>query len=99
MFKGKKFVTNGVKDTIPQWLQNLLFYMINIMEVSEKDYLQVFELSSVNVDGIQKQKIIHSQEQPSYKNEEIINAKIPIDAKVYVIDEGEHCTMLLSKEY
>lgn len=99
MFEGKKYVTKGIKDTLPEYLQNLLFYMISIMAVPEKDYLQVFELSSVYVEGVAKQKIKHSQEEPPYVTEEIINAENTFEQKVYVIDDGGHCTMLLAEEY
>lgn len=62
-----------------------------------KDYLQVFECT---LEG-KKQKIIHSQEEPEYKREYLLNlTDTPIFiGKIFVIDDGEHSTMLLASEY
>ena len=65
------------------------------MEVAEKDYLQVFLLS---VDG-ENQRIIHEQEQPEYRKEYLFSSENPVTAKVYVIDDKTHSTMLLAEEY
>jgi Staphylococcal protein of unknown function (DUF960) len=99
MFKGKRYLTKGVQEEIPQYLQNLIWYMIEIMQVPQKDYLQVFELDCITKDERIKQQIVHSQEQPSYRTEEIITCQKAIRAKIYVIDESDHCTMLLANEY
>lgn len=62
----------------------------------EPDYLQVFELSGESG----KQKIIHRQEEPDYQAvyrfDKVAN---PLHSKLYVIDDGGHCTMLLCSEY
>ncbi len=62
-----------------------------------KDYLQVFKLTLE--DG--KQKIVHSQEEPEFKQEYLLKlADAPIFiGKIFVIDDGEHSTMLLASEY
>ena len=61
-----------------------------------KDYLQVFELSEEN--GMQK--IVHSQEEPEYKREYLIKTDVPfLNAKIFVIDDETHCTMLFNYEY
>ena len=59
------------------------------------DYLQVFSLSSENG----KQKITHTQEVPEYKKEYIFNTGTVITAKIFVIDDKTHSTMLLAEEY
>ena len=46
-----------------------------------------------------KQKIVHEQEIPEFRQEYILPADTPINAKVYVIDDGDHSTMLLAEEY
>ncbi len=46
-----------------------------------------------------EQKIIHEQEQPDYRKEYIVSADCSIDAKIFVIDAGDHSTMLLAEEY
>ena len=61
-----------------------------------KDYLQIFKLSVA--EG--KQKIEHSQEEPCYKQEYLLNTDAPIFiGKIFVIDDGTHSTMLLAEEY
>jgi hypothetical protein len=60
-----------------------------------KDYLQVFRLSSFN--GMQK--IVHTQEEPKYEKEYLVNFNQTVNAKIFVIDDEDHCTMLLAEEY
>lgn len=88
-----KYITKGVQSEIPAALQLFMFDCISV--VPKKDYLQIFKLSVV--DG--EQKIIHEQEVPEFKREYLLNFPEPITAKVYVIDNGDHCTMLLAEEY
>lgn len=94
MFDNERFITKGISETISFVTQNLLWLMIEGFE-GEHDYLQIFELSIENG----KQKIIHSQEQPEYKKEYLLDLPKPITAKVYCIDDSDHSTMLLSSEY
>ena len=42
---------------------------------------------------------VHTQEQPPYRHELDIPYKYATDAKVYVIDDKTHSTMLLASEY
>ena len=51
------YITRGIQTTIPPWLQTLLWYMRDSMEVPERDYLQIFRLSC---DG-DRQRIEHAQ--------------------------------------
>lgn len=88
-----KYITKGVQSEIPIALQLFMFDCISV--VPEKDYLQIFKLSAVNG----KQRIIHEQEVPEFKREYLLNFPETINAKVYIIDDGEHCTMLLAEEY
>lgn len=94
MFDGNKYLTRGVQSEIPVELQ--LFMWKCVLTLSEPvDYLQIFELSSCNGN----QKIVHKQEQPEYSKEYILLIDNPVNAKVYVIDDGDYCTMLLAEEY
>lgn len=61
----------------------------------DKDYLQVFSLSSDNG----RQRIIHSQEIPEYQKEYVLNVGSPVTEKIFVIDDQTHSTMLLANEY
>ena len=94
MFQNERYITRGVQSDIPIELQIFMWNCINSMP-EPKDYLQVFRLSSF--EG--KQKIIHEQEQPEYKKEYLLSLDKPVTAKVYVIDDGDHSTMLLAEEY
>jgi hypothetical protein len=95
MFNNKRYLTQGVQADIPFELQFFMWECIDNLSV-EKDYLQVFELE--NADGIQR--IHHFSEQPEYSMEYLLPT-IPdsITTKVYIIDDGEHSTMLLAEEY
>ncbi len=93
MFKNR-YITKGVQSEIPIVLQLFMWDCINAVP-EPKDYLQIFRLSIY--DG--KQKIIYEQEQPEFKREYILNLPEPVNAKVYVIDDVDHCTMLLAEEY
>ena len=94
-FTGQRYLTRGVQNEIPFDLQMFMWYLINNLN-EPKDYLQVFRLS-VSDNG--NQRIVHEQEVPEYRKEYDIHVDTPINAKVYVIDDGDHCTMLLAEEY
>ncbi len=95
MFNNSRYATRGINAEIPHALQLILWKMVDEMEVAQKDYLQVFTLSSENGE----QKIIHEQEQPDYSKEYVFSGDCQIDAKIFVIDDGDHSTMLLADEY
>ncbi len=100
MFKNR-YLTKGINLEVSLFVQNLMWLMIDSMEVSKKDYLQVFTLERVDVCGKTFQKITHSQEQPEYKNSMVVpvDEKEVFEGKVFVIDDVSHCTMLLAEEY
>lgn len=95
MIQNHRFITRGIEAEVPLWLQNFMWYTIDAMEVESKDFLQVFTLSVEN----DKQKVVHAQEQPHYEKTYLQETDIPITAKVFVIDDGTHSTMLLAEEY
>lgn len=100
MFNNKKYITCGIAHEIPDEVQFWLWMMIDNLKYSndiDLDYLQIFRLS--NEDG--KQKIIHSQEEQEYCNEILIAVicKPVENAKIFVIDDGRHLTMMLAEEY
>ena len=99
MFNGDKYVTCGISAAIPSFLQLILWHIIDTMSIKEKDYLQVFELSADIQMGKQKQKIIHFQEQPKFKEEFIITTISTITEKIYIIDDGSYSTTTLASEY
>lgn len=94
MFDSERYLTRGVQATIPFELQLFMWSLID--ELPEpKDYLQVFRLFVL--EGVQH--IIHEQENPEYHREYDCKVENPVTAKIYVIDDGDHCTMLLAEEY
>jgi len=100
MFQNR-YITKGISSEIPFYLQNLMWIMIDSMEVDKKDYLQVFELEKEAANGVMFQKVIHKQEQPEYEKTVTIPVigKDIVTEKVFVIDDVSHCTMLLAEEY
>ncbi len=94
MFKNRKYITSGVYNYIPPLLQTTLWGLIKNMPV-DKDYLQVFLLSSDNG----KQKVIHTQEMPEYKKEYVFDMKPVVTGTVFAIDDKTHSTMLMNYEY
>ena len=81
---------------IPSWLTNLMWHMVLTMEIEEKDYLQVFKLDE-NTDGQHISST--SREQPPYRYELDVPCDDAVNAKVFVIDDLTHSTMLLAEEY
>ena len=94
MFQNKRFLTRGVQAELPVELQLFLWNCIDQLP-EERDYFQVFKLDVSNG----KQHIHHFFEQPEYSKEYQISTEKPITAKVYVIDDIDHSTMLLAEEY
>ena len=97
MFESNKprYLTRGVDLEIPLEIQLFLWTAIDKMP-EPKDYLQVFNLTVEN--GLQIVK--HSSEQPDFNMTYVLpTAEQTVTQKIYVIDDGDHCTMLLAEEY
>lgn len=94
MFSNSRYLTKGVQAEIPLELQIFMWECIDNLPES-KDYLQVFKLEPFG----EMQRITHTSEEPEYKMEYLIPSESPITAKIFVIDDGDHSTMLLAEEY
>ena len=98
MFEKSKgrYLTRGVDEKIPIDIQIFMWKAVDNMP-EPKDYLQVFNLSVEN--GLQIIK--HTSEQPKFDMTYILTSLLTkaVTAKVYIIDDGDHCTMLLAEEY
>ena len=94
MTETKRYLTCGVDNTIPIELQLFLWECVERMP-APKDYLQVFELKPVG----SLQLITHSSEKPEYHMEYLLPLDTQITEKLYIIDDGDHSTMLLASEY
>ena len=95
MFNNQCYLTKGVQADIPFELQLFIWGCIDRLP-EERDYFQIFKLEVVCDIKI----IHHFSEQPEYSIEYLLpTVKNPIAAKVYIIDDGDHSTMLLAEEY
>ena len=97
MFEKSKgrYLTSGIDEKIPIDIQIFMWKTVDNMP-EPKDYLQVFYLTVQN--GLQI--IRHTSEKPKYEMTYILTTLTKaVTAKVYIIDDGDHCTMLLAEEY
>lgn len=95
MFSNQRYITRGVIAEISLELQLFMWECIDRLP-KNCDYFQVFELE--NLGSIQR--ITHFSEHPEYRMEYLLpTIANPVTAKVYVIDDGNHSTMLLAEEY
>ena len=95
MFQNPKYLTRGIQYTLPAWLVILLWSLIDRIPDDRRDYLQVFRLTRTAAG----QHIAHSQEQPPCSYEMDVPCGDAVSAKIYVIDDQTHSTMLLAEEY
>ena len=100
-FDGNRYITSGIQETIPLAIQIMMFESLAYMErkAGELDRLQIFRLSTIEKDGDLLLHIKHEQEVPEAKLSYIVPVDESIDAKVYIIDDVDHVTMLLAEEY
>ena len=95
MFPRKRLATSNIMREIPLAWQLMLWTFVDQLPI-EQDYLQVFELSDVN--GLQK--IVHTQECPPYKKEYLFFPLFrTVTARIYIINDETHATMLFAQEY
>lgn len=101
MLGNDRYLTLGVRNQIPIDLQLFMLDCIDKLkeEGIELNPLQVFEFQRIRVDDLLIQLVKHRQEVPEYKkNYRLLSAEV-VDAKILVIDDGEHSTMMLAEEY
>lgn len=94
MFPPQRYATAAVNREIPLAVQLFLWQCIDALPFSP-DYLQVFQLSTEGG----KLRIVHTQECPDYRKEYLLLSDVPITAKLYVINDETHATMLFCEEY
>lgn len=104
IFGAPRFATRGVVHRLDPMMQVHLWQMVDTLcqqHPVKPDYLQVFDLTPIDPpapDGC-NQSITHRQEQPQYQTTNEISVETPVTAKIFVIDDGSHCTMLFANEY
>ena len=97
-FKNDRYMTPGIKNSIPAHIALALWDLIDTMTV-EKDYLQIFKLEVIGSDDAQVQVIRHEQEVPEYHSPLIYIPYGPYyTGKVYIIDDGTISLMCLPEE-
>ena len=95
MFPSNRYATANIMREVPLGLQIFLWQCVDSIPI-DADYLQIFRLSKAE----ELKKIIHEQEYPTYKKEYLFAAFFPlVEAKIYVINDEKHATMLFAYEY
>lgn len=94
MFTNERYLTCDIDSTIPLALQLFMWECVERLP-EQRYYLQVFDLKPVGP----IQSISHTSEEPEYHREYLIPSDAPVIAKVFIIDDGAHSTMLLAEEY
>lgn len=100
-FNSPRYVTRGINETIPLSIQLFIWECIDkLVDEITLDYLQIFKLSSDNIEDKIVEKIIHTQEEFfPFSKEHIIPVSSPVTDTIYVVDDIDHVTMLLANEY
>ena len=104
MFESQnRYLTCGIDQRLPQELQRLIWTSIDmrVLLAKEKiDYLQVFTFKKIDDEIL---ALHHEQERPPMLNVHYTNYRPEyeeiLNEKIYVIDDGDHSTMLFAYEY
>jgi hypothetical protein len=99
--KNNRYITNGIQQEIPLELQLYIWNCVDMLKEQGQilDYLIVIELRRGRIDDIFLQELELSQEVPEYRTTNIIFSEDIVEAKIFLIDDGDHSTMLLAEEY
>lgn len=97
----KRYETKGINTRLNVMYRYILWTLIDsLREEMKLDSLQVFEfVCEKDEQGRYIQKLTHSQEETPYSKTYDFPVEEPVNEKVYVIDDGEQCTMLFAEEY
>lgn len=101
--KEKRYITKGINLEVDVNLQVIIWGLIDKLNENKDtpiDYLQIFHICKKNG----KILLEHKQEVPKYKklyeiNNIINDIRIKKNLKLFVIDNVEYSTMMLSHEY
>lgn len=106
MFDKNLYITKGIDNSLPKNVVNLIWFLLKQdSKKRQMDYLQVFELKTINTNSGNALSIHWSQEQPEYSTTIFFpDITEKLDIKVWVIctgegTEDEYSTMLLPEEY
>ena len=102
MFDNERYITCGISDIVPEDLQVAIWSALELQKefCSKLDYLQVFTFQKIGEDTL---AIRQTQENPNFGTTHYTNYKQEyeeiLNEKIFVIDDGDHSTMLFAKEY
>lgn len=101
LFNGPKFKTSGVDHYVPEEVQLAIWSYIESRRDHKipLDYFQAFNLKPSKKDGVKVQLIECHQEVPEHRDELSVICEEPIYEKLFLIDDVDHVTLLLAKEY
>lgn len=98
-----RYITCGISENLPEALQQYLWMAVDLQKNFAKedlDYLQVFTFRKLGEDVL---AITQTQECPEKTTTHYVEYKKEyekiIDEKIFVIDDGDHSTMLFAYEY
>ena len=97
-----RYSTSGIATEMPPQLQAFLWQSIDDWNAEDfpLDYLQVFKFKKV-ADGLYA--IEHTQEEPERTIVYYVGSDLEVESvigkTVFVIDDGDHSTMLFASEY
>jgi hypothetical protein len=96
--KQQKYVTAGVCDKISPLTQMMIWQLASTVPC-QADYLQVFRLNPGVKNGRAVQIVRQSQEVPEFQRSLSFYCEEAVTAKLFMIDDGDHITLLLASEY
>lgn len=97
-----RYVTKGIAERVPPELAAALWLFIDTQRSLrvKLDYLQVFKLEKISEEVL---VIRHEQENPARINVHYMGYKAEyadiLKETIFVIDDGDHSTMLFGYEY
>ena len=101
--KHVRYLTSDIQCNLPMELIMFLWSCIDQAGSSMSiDYLQVFKLRTERneISGKLMQYIIHSQEEPKYSKEHVLEeVNGGINDVIFVIDDIKYQTMMFSRNY
>ena len=99
----KRYVTGGIDERLSPDLQRLIWTAIDmrlLFPAKKIDYLQVFTFKKIDEEIL---SLHHEQEEPPILNVHYTNYRPEYEEilheKIFVIDDGDHSTMLFAYEY
>ncbi|GEC93327.1 DUF960 family protein [Brevibacillus brevis] len=107
MREKKRYATVAIVEEVGVDIQRLLWEMLDdrIEQGHTLDYLQVFDLSVISINGQAMQRVCNWQEQPCLQIESVTTQidttqiESPIQTTIWIIDDGDCYTMLYPYEY